>query len=198
MDDSLGQRASLIPTGGRRSWNHDLLTSIKWILSQSGWSYPEGSILGKIFLVPVEEHAFFILQPIFLILLHCLFTHPRLLPFDCDLTPGMSSAQLVAKSPEKGKGKAVGPRKVVQTLPRRKLASVFWLALFGLGAALVTEAHSSNGLGLGLGKKVLYLGWILAWITPVIGFLTWLGEKMTRHDLVAWAAGSMYLCMVDT
>lgn len=28
------------------------------------WSYPEGAVLGHIFLVPIEEHLFFVLQPI--------------------------------------------------------------------------------------------------------------------------------------
>nr|XP_018263642.1 uncharacterized protein I303_03513 [Kwoniella dejecticola CBS 10117]OBR85800.1 hypothetical protein I303_03513 [Kwoniella dejecticola CBS 10117] len=53
-----------------------------YILSQDGWSYPPGSIIGKLGYVPIEEHIFFILQPILIILLHLIITHGRLLPFD--------------------------------------------------------------------------------------------------------------------
>ncbi|ORX33738.1 Squalene/phytoene synthase-domain-containing protein [Kockovaella imperatae] len=210
-----------------------------WIISQAGWDYPPDSILGRLWLVPFEEHAFFILQPIFLILLHAICTHHRLLPFDFDSSSkspalirsssrssisGPSSPLRTISSPSlksspsrqilegdyfgsPAKGETVVerrslPRRSLQTLPRRPMPSLLWLGLFIFGLNLVGEAHFGlleNHLGLlGVGRRAFYLGWILVWISPVIGFLTWLGARLTQSAWISWIIGSGFLCVVDT
>ena len=174
-----------------------------------GWAYPPNSIIGTIFLVPIEEHLFFILQPIFLILLHCLFSHSRLIPFEIKL-PSLPietkikvaqkvDIDLARKELDGLIDSAV--ERTVQTLPRRPLDAFLWVVTCGFGVVLVNEAYGVvPGLlpGLQLGEKAFYLGLILVWISPVIGFLSWLGAKMGRDGWWAWAVGSAWLCMVDT
>ncbi len=169
-----------------------------------GWEYPPNTIVGTIFLVPIEEHLFFILQPILLVLLHCIISHPRLIPFTLSSTHTTSIHAKQDIDVELRKADVrmrIETIRTVQTLPRRPLAAAFWGMLFLVGAVLATEAHTNDsGLvpGLGLGNKAFYLGWILVWITPVIGGLTWLGGSMGRDGGKAWALGSTWLCMVDT
>ncbi|WVQ98941.1 hypothetical protein IAU59_006073 [Kwoniella sp. CBS 9459] len=198
-----------------------------FILSHSGWSYPHGSIIGKIFYVPIEEHMFFVLQPILVIMLHCIVTHGRLIPFDVDVgLPQIGAAHAKhddrkvdgrAELPEEGSpdisklsnvnalrdGDEEGLR-TVQTLPRRPLAASIWLLFTLIGLTLVLEAHDvidissiSRAKWL-LGRHAFYQGWILVWISPVIGFLTYLGARLTRPDKVALAVGTGYLWIVDT
>jgi lycopene cyclase domain-containing protein len=59
-------------------------TNGQFIIARGGWSYPAGSIIGTIYCIPIEEHLFFILQPILIVLLHSIFTHSALLPFRLD------------------------------------------------------------------------------------------------------------------
>ncbi|ORY28280.1 Squalene/phytoene synthase-domain-containing protein [Naematelia encephala] len=194
-----------------------------FILSQMGWTYPPGSIIGRIWLIPIEEHLFFILQPILLILLHELFTHHRLLPFDLpnsltirteavidpkegrkdvDLKEGSEDVDLMG-----GRDKAVlKTEATVQTLARRPVASLVWILCMIVGAALVIEAHGLEmkiwglelALKLGLGMRAFYMGWILLWISPVIGWLTYLGARVTKEGWWAWGIGSAWLVWVDT
>ena len=170
-----------------------------------GWAYPPNSILGTIFLVPIEEHLFFILQPILLVLLHSICSHARLLPFDVPAGPASLSTRsrqnddLVEE--RKGRRRQDAVTDTIQTLPRRPLAAMFWVFAFVLGAVLVNEAHDwfpDVQPRLELGKRAFYLGWILVWISPVIGWLTWLGSSMGRDGWRAWAVGSAWLCFVDT
>ncbi|KAK4687048.1 15-cis-phytoene synthase / lycopene beta-cyclase, partial [Tremellales sp. Uapishka_1] len=153
-----------------------------FIISRSGWSYPAGSIIGTIFYIPLEEHLFFVLQPILLILLHSICTLPTLLPF---AVPSKSSG---------------GEKAKVQTLPRRKVASMYWLATFLVGVGFLDQTREVPLLdvGLGIGNHAFYLGWILVWISPVLGFLTYLGADETAGDTITWVVGSGYLCLVDT
>ncbi|WVF71972.1 hypothetical protein IAT40_006782 [Kwoniella sp. CBS 6097] len=204
-----------------------------FILSHSGWSYPPGSILGKIFYVPIEEHMFFILQPILIILLHCIITHGRLIPFDIDLLS--STSDLTGERAGNGykqdgpilhstienevsvlggtgsgdqnrvaKGKKGSTIANVQTLPRRPLAASRWLLSTIIGLILVLEAHGHIGLSsiagpaFGMGRHAFYQGWILFWISPVIGFLTYLGGRLTKEDKVALVFGTGYFWIVDT
>jgi 15-cis-phytoene synthase/lycopene beta-cyclase len=155
------------------------------VISQGAWSYPIGSILGKINHIPIEEHMFFILQPVFLVLLHSICTLPQLFPF--------SVRKLSAPA---------GPRDLVQTLQRRPAAAAAWVGVFGWGASLLWEVQQSQTEGYTgvTGPRGFYLGMILCWISPVIGWLTYLGGDAfgTRGDVVAWTLGTGYLWMVDT
>ena len=129
---------------------------------------------------------FFILQPVFLVLLHALITHPRLIPFHVKSKKG-SSLSRQAKSP---------------VLRRRRTAAFLWIVTFLLGVLIVNEAHGHQPRVVvheaAQGMHSFYLGWILVWMSPVIAFLTWIGARLTIHDWVAWAIGSTYLCIVDT
>ncbi|KAK8869624.1 hypothetical protein IAR55_000191 [Kwoniella newhampshirensis] len=181
-----------------------------FILSHSGWSYPPNSVLVRIGLVPIEEHLFFILQPILLILLHCICAHTRLLPFDIKL----SSVSQISKQEGSDKKDDDQRKELTQTLPRRPVAAALWGLVTLVGLGLVFEAHgiTSHDLGLstssiarfelglqtGLGQKAFYLGWILVWISPVIGWLTYLGARLTKADMTALWVGTIWLWMVDT
>lgn len=186
----------------------------QWILSQGGWNYPAGTILGRIWLVPVEEHMFFLLQPILLVLLHSIVSHPQLLPYGVRRHARAAyPAHTANNSPKddnktsrdvqrKGKGKAgLRPKAIhVQTLARRPFAAVSWICLAGTGAVLIHEAHDLGWIDvrLGLGMKAFYFGWILVWITPVITFLTFLGGRMGRAEHVALLFGTTSLWAIDT
>ena len=170
-----------------------------------GWEYPPGSIIGKIFLVPVEEHLFFILQPIFRSPLRSIVSHPRLLPFDWKSLPStitVSTSQDFGIGRKEHDGLVRAERsRTIQTLRRRPLAACFWGLVCLLGGMLINEAHGLvQGMvpGLHLGNKAFYLGWILVWISPVIGWLSWLGGSMGKDGWAAWASGSAWLFMVDT
>jgi len=203
MDDALGQCA--MPHSDLAQC--DQADIEQFILSRMGWDYPPNSIMGTIFLVPIEEHLFFILQPIFLILLHCLISHSQLLPFHVTslavrprIPVDRDIKSETGRKEQDGSNQVVSER-TIQTLPRRPLALSFWAGVFLLGAILVVEAHGvvpGSVPRSGLGEKAFYLGWILVWISPVIGFLTWLGSMMGRDGWKAWALGSAWLCVVDT
>jgi 15-cis-phytoene synthase/lycopene beta-cyclase len=53
-------------------------------------------------------------------------------------------------------------------------------------------------VSLGLGKRAFYLGWILLWISPVLAFLTYLGARMGRGEVLALTVGTVWLWGVDT
>lgn len=179
------------------------LLTYKWIIYKSGWSYPEGSILGRIYLVPIEEHLFFILQPIFLILLYTITAHHRLIPFDLK-KPKVIKENVSAEVSPNGETKHVRykTREYLQTLPTRHAASLLWFGVFALGAVLVNEAHGIRPEitpeALKIGMKGFYLGWILIWISPVIGWLTYLGANIEPEGWRAFFVGSAWFCMVDT
>ena len=95
-----------------------------------------------------------------------------------------------------------GSRPTVQTLPRRPIAASLYGLVFLAGLYLVNDAH---GLvpdlvlsQLNYGMKGFYLGWILVWISPVVGFLTYLGGDRVGGGRQAFVFGSAWLCAVDT
>ena len=157
-------------------------------MSYGGWSYPPHSILGRLWLVPYEEQAFFVLQPIFIVLLHSLATHSRLLPFDPPAVPNP------LKAPNAAEAK-------VQTLRRRPLVGLFWALVCATGAVFVNEAHGlvDIDVGLGLGMRAFYLGWIFLWASPIIGGLSYLGGRVrTTGDWVTFGISGMWLCFLDS
>lgn len=141
-------------------------------------------------------------QPIFLVVLHSILTHGRLVPFRIPRSTRKVTAITVTETKTGEIKERVTERPLVQALPRRPLASLFWLATFALGAVLVNEAHQTvRGITpdvLARGSQAFYLGWILLWISPVIGWLTWLGGRLGRQAWKAWAIGSALMCAVDT
>lgn len=184
-------------------------------MSQVGWTYPPGSIVGRLWLVPIEEHMFFILQPILVILLHSFATHPQLLPFDiARCSPTSLSIALPSQTLEDGsEGGSKGSRHAkklpartedrpaLQTLPRRSGAGVAWFLLAAAGAALTAEAHGYGAWlppALQIGRSAFYLGAILVWICPVIAGLSWLGARLDRRSWAALAVSCAWLWMVDT
>ncbi|RXK36228.1 hypothetical protein M231_06498 [Tremella mesenterica] len=198
-----------------------------WLIAQSGWAYPKGSVLLTIGYIPIEEHLFFILQPILLVLLHTASTHPSLLPFNVQrLLASSSTANLHSdidgetvcfgqskkdltngQNPEsrrKTSQRDLKSRDTVQTLPYRPFAASVWGLVFLLGLALVNEAHDSLHLPFPevfqMGRKVLYLGWILVWIAPVLSFVTFIGARNfdSPGDKWTFALGTGWLLMVDT
>lgn len=160
----------------------------QFIIARGGWTYPAGSILGTINRIPIEEHMFFILQPILAVLLHSIFTHSTLLPFTIPTPAGSDSTE--------------GSKGTVRTLRRRYFATSLWSLVFLAGAYLVNDAHQFRPdlvrSKIQLGMKGFYMGWIMVWISPVIGWLTYLGADLSKGSWKAWAVGSGWLCIVDT
>ena len=169
----------------------------QFIIARGGWSYPAGSILGTIYCIPIEEHLFFILQPILIVLLHSIFTHSTLLPFKLPLSTRLT----LATQAETEKSKDITPR-FVKTLRRRPLAASFWLSQFIVGLYLVNDAHNIlpdwTVQEYALGMRAFYLGWIMLWISPVLAWLTYLGADMGRGEWKTMVVGSGWLCIVDT
>jgi 15-cis-phytoene synthase/lycopene beta-cyclase len=90
----------------------------------------------------------------------------------------------------------------VRTLHRRPLAASFWLVQFLVGWYLVNDAHNIlpewTVQEYALGMRAFYLGWILLWISPVLGWLTYLGADMGKGEWKTMIVGSAWLCIVDT
>lgn len=183
-----------------RNWH---LPNHQWIIWKAGWSYPEGSILGRIWLVPIEEHIFFLVQPIFLILLYTITSHHRLLPFDLD-KPKITREAVQAEITPEGQTKHLRykSREYLQTLPARPKAACLWITTFILGAVLVNEAHGFvpdlTPLAMRVGMKGFYMGWILVWISPVLWWLTLIGANVEPEGWRSWFIGSAWMCVVDT
>lgn len=171
------------------------IADVQFIIARGGWSYPAGSILGTIYCIPIEEHLFFILQPILIALLHSIFTHSTLLPFNLPPETRRRLDSQVETRKEKD------PR-LVKTLRRRPLAASFWALQFLLGAYLVNDAHEIlpdwTVQEYAFGMRAFYLGWIMLWISPVIGWLTYLGADMGKGEWKTMVMGSGWLCIVDT
>ncbi|KAJ9101701.1 hypothetical protein QFC21_003039 [Naganishia friedmannii] len=112
-----------------------------------------------------------------------------------------------------------GGFKKVQTLRRRPWVATGWIAVAFLGFGLLfwptTGSAGGNltsdiwtafkhilrhGLTLNSKSRVFYLGCILAWICPVIAFLTRLGANSldTKGGRWTYVVGIGYLWMVDT
>jgi 15-cis-phytoene synthase/lycopene beta-cyclase len=101
---------------------------------------------------------------------------------------------------------------MVQTLPRRPQAGLFWLLMTvvgGTGLFLpIWQTPSSTPFDLKLISStwptiqetpLFYLCSILIWISPVLAILTTLGASVSlKEDWIAWTIGTGYLWLVDT
>lgn len=167
--------------------------------------------------MPFEEHLFFVLQPLLLILLHGITTLSDMVPFNVARLPVTDTRETVVstltpESPEKDTPKRTQPSayRTAQTLPRRPLAALGWALLAALGFLLLSPAPVDSALSalplpsawhaaLASRAHRFYLGMILAWVCPVMGGLTWLGASTGRRgDRLAMAIGVGWLWMVDT
>lgn len=155
--------------------------------------------MGTIHYIPIEEHLFFILQPIFIVLLHSVLSHSTLLPFRI---PQSTKSRLTSQAEEEKISTKHEKRTLVRTLRRRAWASLFWVVVFMAGLYLVNDAHglfpNLVWMELSFGMKGFYLGWIMVWISPVLGWLTYLGAHMYGADWKTFVLGSGWLCVVDT
>jgi hypothetical protein len=74
--------------------------------------------------------------------------------------------------------------------------------MFFAGLYLVNDAHEILPEWTiqehALGMRAFYLGWIMLWISPVLGWLTYLGSDMGRGEWKTMVVGSGWLCIVDT
>lgn len=146
-----------------------------------------------------------------LVLLHSIITHPSLLPMGIQRMTRLAVLRYAtstlgaggldsATTPQQPISPARQTLRLVQTLARRPVAATIWLLSTLVGASLVHEAHDLQivPVSLGLGKRAFYLGWILLWISPVLAFLTYLGARMGRGEVLALTVGTVWLWGVDT
>jgi lycopene beta-cyclase len=148
------------------------------------WWYGPDRVVGTVGYVPIEEYMFFLLQPVLtgLFTLHLL---ARRRP-----APGDPSAS------------AVEGRRELRTIPglrlepppsrpvrMRILGALPWFLVGILGAGLLTT------------QAGLYMGLILAWAPPVVGFMwLYLGHELWRHvHVIGLAVGlpTLYLWFAD-
>lgn len=77
-----------------------------------------------------------------------------------------------------------------------------WGVVFLAGLYLINDAHGIVPelvwSAVNHGMKGFYLGWILVWISPVCGFLTYLGGDRVGGGRQAFVTGFIWLCAVDT
>jgi 15-cis-phytoene synthase/lycopene beta-cyclase len=175
------------------------LADKQFIIARGGWTYPVGSVIGTIHYIPIEEHLFFILQPIFIVLLHSVLTHSTLLPFRI---PQSTHNRLTVQKEEEEVSTKHEKRVLVRTLRRKPLDASVWAVVFLAGLYLVNDAHEVFPdliwREFSFGMKGFYLGWILVWISPVLGWLTYLGADMYGADWKTFILGGGWLCVVDT
>jgi 15-cis-phytoene synthase/lycopene beta-cyclase len=101
----------------------------------------------------------------------------------------------------------------VQTLRRRPFMAIFWISLTLLGFAILFRPTLSTSELTGMYHRILahgwilddkshtfYLGCILAWISPVIALLTYLGARPMdlKGEKWTYVIGIGYLWLVDT
>lgn len=200
-----------------------------WIISQGTWTYPPiGSVLFRILYVPIEEHMFFVLQPVLLVLLHTACTAGTMVPIPRAAT--IKARELAGqrddeKAVERWAAKLGDESKSVkapsvQTLARNTVGALRWFTLSAFGCWLLfgntADSNPLRPLVMRLADAIpiahnlllspesadaaFYFGAILAWLPPVLGILTYLGGSgdSLRGDRVTMVLGVGWLWMVDT
>jgi len=126
------------------------------------WTYPPGRVLATIGYVPVEEYAFFLLQPVLTGLLYFALRGRHLMDSPIHVEPAWFNVAVVATF---------------------------------LGLTI------GGGICLARGQNLLYLGLILAWASPVIAGLSWIGSgkiwEERRRVVTTITASSIYLWFAD-
>jgi lycopene cyclase domain-containing protein len=128
-----------------------------YLVGRGVWTYGEGVVAARFARVPLGEWLFFALQTTATGLWYHL------------LAPAVDSAL---------PGRDAPCRSDVRTPSARTVGAVGWLALAGVGGALVVAA-----------PETYYLGMILVWAAPVLAFLWTVGGSVIWRDrrLVAGA-----------
>lgn len=132
-----------------------------YLVYRGVWGYGSERVLGTLGYVPLEEYAFFLLQPI--------------------LT-GLWYFLLRARA-----------RRSTTPPPRwlRPSATAFWLLLTATGVIML----------MSMSTHWTYMGLILAWCSPVLAGLSWLGTSHVWRDRRAVALGvavpTVYLWIAD-
>lgn len=133
-----------------------------FLVASEVWGYPPGRVLATIGYVPVEEYAFFLLQPILTGLLYFALRGRGILPPKPERQPTWFRPFLVSS----------------------------WFALTAIGVWCLV-----------LGDRALYMGLILAWASPVIAGLSWIGADKVwgdrRRVATAITVSSVYLWFAD-
>lgn len=178
------RRPPLGGVGGKRAWWSLALTCVvalvwttpwdNYLVWRGVWNYGSGRIVGTIGYVPVEEYAFFLLQP----LLTGLLLY-RIL-------------ERVPPVPSPAGGAMRAAKFVVDDVPNTRILGVAIAALFSVIGIYLLARPSEDGT---------YLGLILAWAMPVIGGL-WLyaGHHFwawRRALLGALVPATVYLWIAD-
>ena len=155
------------------------------------WWYGADRVVGTVGYVPIEEYMFFLLQPVLtgLFTLH-LLARRRPDPGDPSVHPSGRNAgtEVAAASPRPLPGLRLEPPPA-RPGRMRVLGALPWFVLGAIGAGLLrTEAG-------------LYMGLILAWAPPVVGFMwLYLGHELWRHiHVLGLAIGlpTLYLWVAD-
>jgi lycopene beta-cyclase len=147
------------------------------------WWYGADRVVGTVGYVPIEEYMFFLLQPVLtgLLTLH-LLARRRPDPGDPSVAAsGDAKLRVVPGLRLEPPPKHPGRVRILGALP--------WFALGAVGAGLLTT------------QSGLYMGLILAWAPPVVGFMwLYLGHELWRHiHVLGLAIGipTLYLWVAD-
>jgi lycopene beta-cyclase len=147
------------------------------------WWYGADRVVGTVGYVPIEEYMFFLLQPVLtgLLTLH-LLARRRPDPDDPSVAAS-GDAKLRVVPGLRLEPPPARPGRV------RVLGALPWFALTAVGAGLLTT------------QSGLYMGLILAWAPPVVGFMwLYLGHELWRHiHVLGLAIGipTLYLWVAD-
>ena len=133
-----------------------------YLVARGVWTYPPGRVLATIGYVPVEEYAFFVLQPILTGLFYFALR-----------------GRAIADAPHREPPEAF-----------KAVLVAFWGLLTASGVACLLA-----------GGHALYMGLILAWASPVLAGLSWIGAGKIwderRRVGIAVAVPTLYLWAAD-
>lgn len=167
--------------------------TIPWdnfLISEGVWFYAEGTVLFRIWHMPIEEYSFVVLQSI----LTALWLYRRPLP-DVRSQPSADPAGPVTPDarPDGGQPRARFTLPGLRAFPgprARVVGAAFWLgtALAGVVFVLTWE-------------QTFYIGAILAWATPGLALQWAVGGgylwRARRRLVLAIGIPTLYLCLID-